>query len=170
MKKLQKGQTMIEAIVALMTILLIITAIAVVITNGLYNSQFIKNQNEANKYAQQGMELVRNIQQNDLEEFSQPNFQNTTLCIDENTQTLIDDSQICAGINTGKYYNRTITFSQGAEPCVGIEPTGTALAVSETKVTVTVAWSSSKCDKTNTFCHKSVLQACLPDKLSGSNI
>ena len=60
--KLQKGQTMIEAIVALVTILLIVTAIAIVIVNGLYNSSYIKNQNEANKLAQQGMEFVRNIQ------------------------------------------------------------------------------------------------------------
>lgn len=161
---------MIEAIVALMTILIIITAIAVVITNGLYNAQFIKNQNEANKYAQQGMELVRNIQQNDLAEFGDTDYQNTTLCIDEATSTLTSDTIKCSGINTGKYYNRTITFSQGAEPCLGIGPTGTALPVTETKVTVTVAWSSSKCDKTNTFCHKSILQACLPNKVSGSNI
>ena len=49
MKNSQSGQTIIEAVVALMTILLIMTAIAIVIISGLYNSRFIKNQNEANK-------------------------------------------------------------------------------------------------------------------------
>ena len=159
MRKLQKGQTMIEAIVALMSILVIITAIAVVITNGLYNSQFIKNQNEANKYAQQGIELVRSIQQNDFAEFA--GFQKQTLCVDEQDQTLTSDGcSSTGGINTGKYYNRTIYFSPGSSPC----------DTTETNVTVTVAWSSNRCPTTNTFCHKSILQACLPNTVSASNI
>ena len=68
MKK-QQGQTIIEAVVALATLMIIITAIAVVMMNGLYNSQFIKSQNEANKYAQEAIEVVRNTQKNDLQTF-----------------------------------------------------------------------------------------------------
>ena len=147
----QKGQTLIEAIVALVTILLIITAIAVVLTNGLYNSQFIKNQNEANKYAQEGMEFVRSIQKNDLASFGSYN-QNATYCIDEVNNILSTTNCSTTTINTASSYVRTIAFSTGGAQC----------SATEIKVTVTVSWSSSKCTSSSTFCHKSELVSCLP--------
>ncbi len=155
MKNSQSGQTIIEAMVALVTILLIITAISVVIVNGLYNSRFIKNQNEANKYAQQGMEFVRNIQKNDLATFSQYSQAGQTYCIDSvnNILTTIDCSE--TGVNTGTSYNRTVSFAPAGGECLDTPNN------KETKATVTVKWSSTKCPATNTFCHKSVLTACL---------
>ena len=160
MKNWQSGQTMIEAIVALMTMMVILTAIAVVIVNGLYNSQFIKNQNEANKYAQQGMEYVRDIQQNDLGVFSALVAQNSSFfCVDEANNTLSADKCSATGVNTGSSYNRTISFSNDPSIC---------LTNSEIRVTVTVTWSSSKCG-TNTFCHKSQLVSCMPFNLPSSN-
>ena len=150
MKK-QKGQTLLEAIVALATILIIITAIAVVIVNALYNSQYIRSQNEANKYAQEGIEFVRNIQKNDLGAFGSFN-QNTTYCIDEENNTLTTTGCDTAAVNTGTSHIRTVTFSPGAGQCIA----------SEVKVGVTVAWSTSKCPSTNTFCHKSELVSCMP--------
>lgn len=147
----QKGQTIIEALVALVTILLILTAISIVIVNGLFNSRFIKNQNEANKYAQQGMEYVRNIQGNDLNTFAAFN-QNATYCIDEANSTLTTTNCDVDGVNTGESYNRTVIFS----------PAGGECSASEVKVMVTVKWVSSKCPSTNTFCHKSQLASCLP--------
>lgn len=151
MKSSQKGQTIIEAIVALMTILLIITAIAIVIVNGLYNSQFIKNQNEANKYAQQGIEFVRNIQRNDLNKFGNLD-QNSVYCIDtvDNLLTTTDCNDTSA--NTGTTFNRTVIFT----------PSGGQCPNTEIKVTVRVKWSSSKCPSSNTYCHKSELIACMP--------
>jgi type II secretory pathway pseudopilin PulG len=156
--KYQKGQTIIEAIVALMTILLIITAIAIVIVNGLYNSTFIKNQNQANKYAQQGIEFVRNIQRNDLGTFGTFN-QNATYCIDEANDTLTSTSCETTGTNTGTNFNRTIVFS----------PSGGQCPNTEIKVTVTVKWSSTKCPSNNTFCHKSELVSCMPYAYPASN-
>lgn len=152
----QSGQTIIEAIVALVTILLIVTAIAIVIVNGLYNSSFIKNQNEANKYAQQGMELVRDIQKNDLESFQ--GFVNSGMhCINEATSVIESVGCSDTSINTGSAYNRIITFSTDPVICESTnQPTGSL------KVTVTVKWSSSKCPNTNTFCHKSELVSCMP--------
>lgn len=158
MKKMQKGQTIIEAIVALMTILLIITAIAIVIVNGLYNSTFIKNQNQANKYAQQGIEFVRNIQRNDLGVFGAFN-QNTTYCIDNQNNTLTRTSCSDTGVNTGTGFNRTIAFS----------PSGGQCPNTEIKVTVIVKWASTKCPSTNTFCHKSELVTCMPYAYPASN-
>lgn len=142
---------------ALVTILVIITAIAIVIVNGLYNSSFIKNQNEANKLSQQGMELVRNIQKNDLAGFASYG-QNSTYCIDEVNDALTTDNCFSNNVNTGTAYNRTVVFSAGGQ-CLP----------SETKVTVVVSWSSSKCPPTNTFCHKSELISCMPYTFPASN-
>lgn len=158
MKKMQNGQTIIEAIVALMTILLIITAIAIVIVNGLYNSTFIKNQNQANKYAQQGIEFVRNIQKNDLVGFGNLN-QNASYCLDTVNNALTTTSCSDTGVNTGTGFNRTVVFS----------PSGGQCPNTEIKVTVTVKWASTKCPAGNTFCHQSKLVACMPYIYPASN-
>lgn len=162
--KLQSGQSMIEAIVALVTILIIITAIAIVIVNGLYNSTFIKNQNEANKFAQQGIEFVRNIQKNDLPSFRQYATNPGNYCIDEVNNILITDGCQENTVNLGTAYNRIITFSPGITECESPNITTNA-----TEVTVIVSWSSSKCPQTDTFCHESKLIACMPYIYPASN-
>lgn len=154
----QRGQSLVEAIVALVTILIIITAIAIVIVSGLYNSSYIKNQNEANKYAQEGMEFVRNIQKNDLVAFASYN-QNATYCIEEGSSTLTSTNCDTQTINTGNAYNRTVVFSPGGSECL----------LTEIKVSVSVKWSSSKCPSNNTFCHSSELISCMPYNYPASN-
>ena len=164
--KSQKGQTIIEAIVALMTILIILTAISIVIVNGLYNSRFIKNQNEANKYAQQGIEFVRNMQKNDLEQFGElvlddlgevPEF--STFCIDEENNTLTSDNCVPNTANLAGTYNRTVSFS----------PPGSKCHDSEIITSVSVKWSSSKCPESNRYCHMSQLESCLPFEYPATN-
>lgn len=151
----EKGQTIIEAVVALSTILLIIAAIAIVIVNALYNSQFIKSQNMANKYAQQGMEFVRNLQQNDLASFAL--YDNGTYCIDTSVTPSALTSN-CDAMNSGSL-KRTIDFTKVSSEC----------NTNETKVTVTAKWSSTKCPSGNTFCHKSELVSCMPYQVLGGN-
>ena len=104
-----KGQTIIEAVVALATILLIIAAIAVVIVNALYNSQFIKNQNEANKYAQQGMEFVKDLAQNDISAFAQ--YDSGTYCIDTTAAPSVLTS-VCDTINANSPKRILVTRSK----------------------------------------------------------
>jgi len=165
MKNSQNGQTIIEAVVALVTILLIVTAIAIVIVNGLYNSAFIKNQNEANKYAQQGMELVRNIHKNDLTAFRDLFINSAVVhCIDATTSSIYNSGCTDTVVNVGGFYNRTISFSPGGTIC---ESTNTL--TSAVKVTVKVKWSSSKCPQNNTFCHKSELASCMSYVYPASN-
>jgi type II secretory pathway pseudopilin PulG len=164
LKKYQSGQTIVEAIVALVIILLIITAIAVVIVNGLYNSSFVKNQNEANKYAQQGIETVRNLQQNNLTLFEGYASSLGAYCIDESTGMLYTVGCQGDSVNTGREYNRTVLFTPNDPKCENSNPLTRAL-----KVTVNVKWSSSKCPDTNTFCHKSQLITCMPYKYPSSN-
>lgn len=59
MKKDQKGQSLLEITVLLGVLLVIVTAIVTLTINGLRNSQFAKNQSQATKLAQEGLEIVR---------------------------------------------------------------------------------------------------------------
>jgi type II secretory pathway pseudopilin PulG len=163
MKNSQKGQTIIEAVVALVTILLIITAIAIVIVSGLYNSSFIKNQNEANKYAQQAMEAVRNVQSNDLVLFRTVATTPGLYCLNEADNSITNQNCTEGVINLAGNFNRVITFSNDTKCNSSVQGT------EATKVTVVVSWISSKCPSSNTFCHKSELVSCMPYRYPASN-
>lgn len=151
----QKGQTIIEALVALTTIMIIISAIAVLMVNGIYNSQYIKSLNLANKYAQQGMEAVRNIQNNDLASF---NIADGSYCIATTSAQLLSiGDPNCPVLEQGNYV-RTVALDKSV---------GGTCGSSETKVTVKVTWASTKCPQSNRFCHSSIVVSCLPYQRSG---
>lgn len=156
-KHKNSGQTIIEAVIALSVILIILAAIAIVIINGLSNSRFVQNQNLANKYAQQGIEFVRNIQQNDINTFA--SYEGNVYCIDEST--VPQQLATCAGdtVNVGNSHIRTISLASGISPC----------QATEKKITATVTWSSSKCPSSNRFCHRSELSSCLQFETSESS-
>ena len=62
--KFSLGQTLIEVIVALSVVLLILAAIAVAVTTSVSNSTYLKNHNLASKHAQDGMEYIRHLYEN----------------------------------------------------------------------------------------------------------
>ncbi|MBI2022443.1 hypothetical protein HYS97_01155 [Candidatus Daviesbacteria bacterium] len=59
-----KGQTLLEIVIAISLIMVILFALVIVTINALRNSQQAKNQTEATKLAQEGLELVRIIKEN----------------------------------------------------------------------------------------------------------
>ncbi len=148
-----KGQTIIEAIVALAALLIVITAIATVVIAGLSNSQFVKNQSLANKYAQQGLELVHNIQTNDLSRFAA--FTDGTYCINDSVNP--PTVTTCAGdtVNTAGVFIRTVGITNGSDT-LAIGP----CSYNQTRIDVKVKWSSGKCDADDHFCHKANLVSC----------
>ncbi len=60
----QKGQTLIELIISVALILIIITGVTMLTVKGLQNSQFSRNQVQATKLAQEGIEKMRTIRDN----------------------------------------------------------------------------------------------------------
>ena len=142
MKFNSRGQTIIEALVALSIILLVITSISVVIISSLYNSQFIKEQNTANKYSQQGMEFMRSFQKNNLDQLVI--LASGTYCISGDALMPCGTPQILGN------HNRIIDLTKDALPC----------ATGEMRVTVTTSWASSKC-ASGTYCHESEITSCL---------
>lgn len=154
----QKGQTLIEATVALASIILTLTAITIAVTTSVSNSTFIKNQTVAAKYAQQGMEYIRQLRNNQdacLNSKGAPPAANDTYCFNEvgascNT-TFVGGA--CTQVNLGSGFKRQVEFTQNSSDCSG-----------GIKVVVDVFFSSNKCPSTNTFCHKSELISCFAEQ------
>ncbi len=153
MKFNQSGQTIVEAVVALAAVFTIVAAITIAITNSLNNSQFVKNQNLANKYAQQGMEHMRRVQAEEIDIFA---TLNGDYAYGEN------DLQLSPGateqVNIGNSHIRNINITTDESPC--LEEDGDALNLK--KVTVVVQWSSGKCGAEERFCHNTTLVSCIP--------
>lgn len=144
------GSALVEAVVALAAILVIVTGISVIVSLGVNNSTFVKNQNQANKYAQQGMEFIRGLKENDYAEFiSYKGIAGNNYCLDAQNQLRQDCyDQVISGIG----FKRNVSFKPGC----GLNGT-------DTEVQVSVKWSSGKCPQNDTFCHKAELISCFAE-------
>lgn len=143
----QKGQTLIEALIGLAVAVAIISAIVIAVISSLSNAQLTKNQNQANHYAQEGMEIVRQIRNSSWTSFT--NLSSTYYCLSANSKTLTVKGVNGCGQNVGIYV-REIDIEHNSPSCSGIS-----------RVTVKVAWSDAKCtDTANAFCHHASLISC----------
>lgn len=170
-KKLEKGQIIIEAIIALASLLILIAAIAVVITTSLANSTFSSNQDMANKHAQEAIESIRNLAQSNAtfqvgsQDSTVFNLQGASFCMGDDGQISLAQNvgagtpRDGCGVNVANSFVRTIEFVQntcGGSPFNGVE------------VTTRVAWSSGKCTCPDTatctiserYCHDAQLVSC----------
>ena len=144
------GQTIIEAIVALSTILVILAAITIAITSSVNNSHFIKNQSQASKYAQQAMESLRYARNNDPNTF---NSYSGVYCIGIHNVLDTYGAGGCSVNIPEASLIREVQFAQNSGSCSGGK-----------LVTVKVYWSSGKCDSATLatrYCHKTEIVSCL---------
>lgn len=156
---INSGQTLVEVSIALSAILLTLAAIAILIVISVSNSVYIKNQSQAAKYAQEGMEQVRYLKNNNIPLFSS---YDGSWCMGDNNSLTIS-SGACSTVNVNSQYIRQVDFEKNS---LDINCSG------QTKVTVTVKWQSAKCTGTDTgarYCHKSVLISCFRDP-SGQSV
>lgn len=162
--KRNSGQTLIEVLVALGTSVVIISAITVAVLSSLSNVEFEKNQSLATGYAQQGMEIVRSMRNNNYGVFK---TLSNTYCLAKTCTTLTtipgDDcgplsGSFCPGKQNVDLFVREVTIDTSQNnDCVA---SGTHF----TEATTTVSWSDSKCtDTNNLFCHKVSISSCFSD-------
>ncbi|OGH13427.1 MAG: hypothetical protein A3H50_00095 [Candidatus Levybacteria bacterium RIFCSPLOWO2_02_FULL_37_10] len=165
MKKKESGQTLLEALIALSTAVIIISAMTVMVLSSLNNAQFSKNQNQATQYAQQGIEVLKNTSQSDWTAFA---VNNGSYCLSQDSTTLIQ-TPVSPGCAQSPYiinnlFVRDVVISQylaGDITTIGYadcQPT----SVTRAKVTVTVSWSDNKCTSAmDPYCHKIPLVSCI---------
>lgn len=159
------GQTIIEAAIALSSIMIVLAAISVSITSSVNNSQFIRNQSMASKYAQQGMEYLRYIRNNDPNTFF-ATWGSGTYCLDAinfAANSLSSPGAQCTSIATsltGGPFIREVILAPLSGDCSN-----------GTRATVNVYWSSGKCPSSSRYCHKSTLISCFSQlSASGSSL
>ncbi len=159
MKK-QRGEILIEALLGLVITSIIITGLVVALSSSVSNSTFSTNQSQATLIAKEGLDLVKNIKE--------------------------DDYLSVSSLETGYYYLNSfrvlapgccqnvivdgITFSrQFYINSVGLDqrktPVKQACNNSEASVFAAsiVSWSDSKCSPSGTKCHKIELDSCFAD-------
>ncbi len=156
MKKNERGSTLIEAVVALGAVFMIVAALSIVIVNSINNSRYVKDQNLANKYAQQGMEFARKLASDDVNLFAD---YSGVYAYDEDSLSLTPGES--AIVNVGNSHIRNIDFRNDEEPCINTnDPSSPGLDLK--KVTVTVSWSSGRCPSDERFCHQTIQVSCIP--------
>lgn len=146
---LESGQTLLEILIALSVSTLILMAIAVVVISSLSNTQFTKNQNLANQYAQEGIEVVRRIR--DSGGWTAFSTLNARYCLSGGSTSLPSPSATCATPNIGGVFVREVQIASGSCPSVS-GPNGS-------NVFSRVSWADGKC-ASGIFCHKVQLVTC----------
>ena len=171
----EAGQTLIEVILAFSVSILVLSAVIVGVTTSLSNTQYAKNQNLANSYAQEGMAVVRQIRDSSWNNFKEGlkdvSRTNTIYCLGQNSMELKElnppATNCWAQSPVGGIFSREIKFDHDSSDCsagIPLNPTPTPTLIPRgSKVTVRVSWSDSKCPIGNAFCHKVELISCFSD-------
>ena len=166
--RVQRGQTLIEVLVGLAASAVVMAAITVATITALRNTEYTRTQDLATNYAQQAMEIVRNLQQIDYATFQ---GLSGTYCFaqscNEVDASAADIGQSCAQIsgsrcpgilNVNSQFIRTITFHVGDSAAASCNQTGSTVNI---RVDVVVAWNDNRCtDRTNLYCHNVTLSSC----------
>lgn len=142
-----KGQSLVEAIIALGAAVVIISAIAIAVITSVSNSDFSKNQNLATHFAQQGIEILRGQSESDWTSFA---TRSGTFCLTQGNSNLGLPTSSCNLPNINNFFIRKVVISPGNAGCS-----------TNTKVSVTVSWSDGKCSLSNAYCHSVLLDTCL---------
>jgi type II secretory pathway pseudopilin PulG len=153
------GQTLIEVLIALSIGIIIIIAVTVVVLVSLDNAGFNKNENLANAYAQEGLEVVRGIKDRSWSDFwSLPGGPNQ--CLPENATELVRRTgPDCDGLGniTGGFIREVTVRNNNSDCTLGGIPSQTS-----SKVTVMVQWLDNRCPTSggNKYCHEVRLISC----------
>jgi hypothetical protein len=181
----QKGQGLVEALVALGAAVVIISAITVAVVTAVNNADFAKYQNLATDFAKQGMETIKQQSQlnwNDIATYSGTGA-NPWWCLPQGTTDLYPhDAASCLSVNVMNKFARDVTFTKVPpnpncptdSPCcikgaaiIDCANPESNLLLCPTQVSVAVKWTDGKCstdpNSVDYFCHSVKLDSCLQD-------
>lgn len=150
----QKGQVLIETLIALGVAVIVIAAITTIVIASLNNVVTAKNQDMASGYAKQGIETVRNIAKNSWNNFLV--MDKINYCLDKDASSPTPKGINGCGQNVDNFV-REITINHLSTGCEYDDPDNPI----NTHVLVSVSWTDGKCtDRDNLFCHSVKLESC----------
>lgn len=144
----ERGQTLVEVLVAMATAVAVLSAIAITVVSSLSNIEFTKNQNQATQYSREGLEVVRRLARSNWTTFESYNA--TDYCLGKSQTVLSAMGPNGCGQNVDNTFVRKIEIEQNSTSCQ-----------SNAKITSVVSWSDSKCGSDNVFCHEVTLDSCI---------
>lgn len=165
----QKGQSLVEAVIALGVAAIVVSAMAVAAITSINNADFSKYQNLATQYAQEGLEIVRQQSQTNWTTFSAKTpvrLTQYTYCLDQNTTNLYAPplgSSCGKNINLGNnpFFVREVILTQTNFNVAYTTPSVINPACNGTiQATVSVAWTDGKCSSSSNYCHNVTLSSC----------
>lgn len=152
----QKGQMMVEALIALGVAVIIIAAITSMIISALSNAIAAKNQDLATQYARQGMEVIRNISKTNWNYFKDLDGK---YCLKQGSTVNLDPYDPAYPKQDGCDKNMGI-FSRRVQ----VDPGSSSGCQDSVNVTVSAYWSDNKCTNSeNLLCHSVKLESCFSD-------
>ena len=175
---MNKGQTIIEVLIALAVCAFIVSAAMTAVTSSLNNAQYSKAQNIATHYAEEGMEYMRKLRNQDWNYYYSNNVlrflgseQWAVSCLGSSLtlEPLTSGTGVCSSTyaDGNHMFIRTVRGEKESSNCGG------SLGVDVRKIIVTVAWSDSKCTSSSSdtplgipgfYCHRVQLSSCFSDK------
>ena len=167
----QEGQTLIEVLAALTAAVVIVGALVSASLNALKSTEFTRDQNISSQYTQAGMEIMRDMRNNDIGSFTSSNLPDGTYCLAKSCTQLISTNASCWKMlttcpqNVDKYV-REVAVSHNASDCnASPTPNGqTGVLSSNVKITVTTSWYDTQCtSQANQFCHSTTTSSCFSD-------
>ncbi|HVZ58757.1 MAG TPA: hypothetical protein VG935_03345 [Patescibacteria group bacterium] len=157
-----KGQSLVEVAVALGIGVLILTSMTLIVITSLSNSEQSTSTSGGTQYVQEGMEIMRNMRDNDWNTFL--NLSSGTYCLASTCSELSSSGSSCGpmnstcGLNVANKYSRQVIVSQADSSC---RPANLAAGAIYAKVTTIVSWTDTKCLNSSTYCHSVRADSCL---------
>lgn len=149
-KNSQKGQSLIEVLIALAAAVAVVAAIAVTVVTSLSNVDFTKNQNLATQYSGEGLEIIRQLAKNNWTNFKST-YQSPDYCLNKAGVLTVMQGLECTQ-NVGIFKRQIILKQDDMVKCSG-----------SIRVESKVFWSDSRCLEGEVFCHNISLETCLAD-------
>ncbi len=149
-KNSQKGQSLIEVLIALAAAVAVVAAIAVTVVTSLSNVDFTKNQNLATQYSGEGLAVIRQLAKNNWTNFTST-YQAPNYCLDKAGVLTVMQGLEC-NQNVGIFKRQIILKQDDMTECS-----------SNLKIESKVFWSDSRCLEGEVFCHDVSLESCLAD-------
>jgi Tfp pilus assembly protein PilV len=159
----EKGQSLIEVMVALGVAVIIITAIVMSVILAVFNTQVAKTQNLATFYARQAMEILKQQSSSDW-----ANFKNLSgpYCLAKGSTSLDPakdkkTSGHCLEDSSNRFRREVVIVPPAQTQGNSCEIVDTGIYGSN--IAVIVSWNDSKCADAATFCHQVKLESCFQD-------
>lgn len=157
----QKGQTILEVLLAFSILAIIVTSITIASVVSLSNTDLSRDQNLAAEYSEGGMEMMRQVRDIDYQNFTKLSGH---YCLPITCSSYGSCSQAQTALATAcpTPTNGFIRDVNIIKPSASSNTCQNPLdSVKSTQLTVTTSWNNNTCNASNPYCKQTIIISCL---------